>query len=107
MREKYEAIIALTDPVCRQNLSEEYRELARKMTAALSRSTVSQKAKKTVRDKLDIKVMDPEWSLPSNLNRNPMAWMIQVNGFIVDARRMPRHVGIAQDDWLFPGLIPL
>ncbi len=30
--------------------------------------------------------MDPDWCLPSKLDKNPMAWMISVDGFILDAR---------------------
>ncbi len=29
---------------------------------------------------------DPHWTLPSRMGDNPMAWLIQVNGLIVDAR---------------------
>jgi hypothetical protein len=41
--------------------------------------------------------------LPSKLDRNPLAWMIMVNGFIVDARSMPREV---QEIAYRKGLIP-
>ncbi|MBI4789850.1 MAG: hypothetical protein HY782_22685 [Chloroflexi bacterium] len=47
--------------------------------------------------------MDPEWTLPSRMDRNPMAWMIQVNGFIVDARYAPHEI---QEQALRLGLIP-
>lgn len=47
--------------------------------------------------------MDPSWYRPSKLDRNPMAWMISVNGFIVDARDMPREV---QEEAARRGLIP-
>ncbi|HKJ70110.1 MAG TPA: DUF6398 domain-containing protein [bacterium] len=152
MREKYDAIVAQTDTVCRESLNGEYADLARKMTAALSRkrpsplqrgqvrswaagivyalgqvnflfdkseepymsasalsdlfdvsqNTASGKAK-TIREKLDTGVMDPEWTLPSRVEGNPMAWMIQVDGFIVDARRMPREI---QEEAYRQGLIP-
>ena len=35
--------------------------------------------------------------------QNPLAWMIQVNGLIADARRLPREV---QEEALRKGLIP-
>jgi hypothetical protein len=57
----------------------------------------------TIRDSLKIDRLDPEWTLPSLMDRNPMAWMIQVNGLIVDARSMPREV---QEDAFRKGLIP-
>ena len=33
--------------------------------------------------------MSPEWTLPSRLSSNPLAWMIRVNGLIVDIRGLP------------------
>ena len=46
---------------------------------------------------------DVEWSLPSRIERNPMAWLIQINGLIVDARSMPRAV---REEAFRRGLIP-
>lgn len=34
----------------------------------------------------------PEWTLPSKMDKNPMAWTIIVNGLIVDARYAPRSL---------------
>jgi hypothetical protein len=34
----------------------------------------------------------PNWTLPSRMGDNPVAWLIQVNGLIVDARHMPRDI---------------
>jgi len=47
---------------------------------------------KIVRDLLKMSQLDPTWTLPSRLSENPMAWMITVNGLIVDARYMPREI---------------
>ena len=47
--------------------------------------------------------MDSEWSLRSRIDQNPMSWMIQVNGFVVDARFLKREV---QEDAVRQGLIP-
>ncbi|MEJ0018549.1 MAG: DUF6398 domain-containing protein [Acetobacteraceae bacterium] len=41
MRPAYEAIVALTDAFCAQHLNPEYRDLARRMAAALSRKRPS------------------------------------------------------------------
>jgi hypothetical protein len=41
--------------------------------------------------------------LPSRLEDNPLAWMVMVNGFIVDVRDMPREV---QEEAFRKGLIP-
>jgi hypothetical protein len=36
--------------------------------------------------------LDPEWTLPSRITENPMAWMVTVDGVIVDMRDMPREL---------------
>jgi hypothetical protein len=41
MRERYEAIIGITDEFCHEHLNEEYADLSRKMAAALSRTRPS------------------------------------------------------------------
>ena len=56
-----------------------------------------------IRKMLKITPMDPAWSLRSRMDRNPMAWMIQVNGFLVDARFLKREI---QEEALRKGLIP-
>jgi Domain of unknown function (DUF6398) len=47
--------------------------------------------------------LDPNWTLPSKLDDNPMVWLLQVNGFMVDVRRAPREV---QEIAFIKGLIP-
>ena len=47
--------------------------------------------------------LDPNWTLPSRLEDNPMVWMLQVNGFMVDVRHAPREV---QELAFRKGLIP-
>ena len=56
-----------------------------------------------IRNLLRIRRFDPEWTLPSRMDQNPMVWMIQVNGLLVDARREPREV---QEEAFRKGLIP-
>jgi hypothetical protein len=41
MRERYDAIVALTDAVCAEHLTEEFAQLARQLTAALGRKRPS------------------------------------------------------------------
>jgi Domain of unknown function (DUF6398) len=67
-----------------------------------AQSTVQAKSKQ-IRDLLGMYQLSPEWSLPSRLDRNPLAWMISVNGFILDARHLPRPI---QEEALRKGLIP-
>ena len=152
MRERFEAIVAITDAVCREHLNEEFAQLARQATAALCRkrpsplqtgranswacgivyalgfvnfmfdksqayyisatdlsaafgvsaSTGSARSR-VVRDALGMYQMDPNWCLPSQMDDNPIAWMVMVNGLIVDVRSMPLEVQrIACEKGLIP-----
>jgi hypothetical protein len=56
-----------------------------------------------IRKMFKIRSMDPQWTLPSQIEQNPMAWMIQVDGFILDARYLRREI---QEEALRMGLIP-
>lgn len=56
-----------------------------------------------IRKMFKIRLMDPEWSLRSRMDKNPLVWMIQVNGFLVDARILKREI---QEEALRQGLIP-
>jgi hypothetical protein len=47
--------------------------------------------------------MDPAWMLPSIVDQNPLVWMAEVNGLLVDLREMPREV---QEIAFAKGLIP-
>jgi hypothetical protein len=58
---------------------------------------------KAIRDLLKIHPLDVQWMLPSQVDRNPMVWMIQVNGLLVDARHIPREI---QEQAFQQGLIP-
>jgi len=65
-------------------------------------STGGNKAKQ-IRDLLHINPLDEKWMLPSLVEQNPSVWMITVNGFIVDARSLPRPI---QEEAYRKGLIP-
>ncbi len=65
--------------------------------------STGQSKSKTVRDLLDMYQLDPNWSLPSRLDSNPIVWMLSVNGMIVDIRNLPRE---AQEMAFEKGLIP-
>jgi hypothetical protein len=75
-------------------------ELAAKF--GVGKSTGANKSKE-ICDLLKIGVMDPDWTLPSRLEHNTMAWMVMVNGFIVDARSLPQPM---QEEAFRKGLIP-
>ena len=66
-------------------------------------SGTGQGKSKMIRDLLKIRSFNPEWTLPSRLADNPVVWLIEVNGFILDARSLPRDV---QEEAFQRGLIP-
>jgi len=68
----------------------------------VSKSSAANKTK-LIRELFDMIPLDPRWCLPSRLADNPMAWMIQVNGLIIDARYAPREI---QEAAYQRGLIP-
>jgi hypothetical protein len=69
---------------------------------AVGKSSPTSKSK-VIRDLFNIGLMEPEWTLPSRMDDNPMAWYVMVNGLILDARSLPRYL---QEDAFNKGLIP-
>lgn len=152
MQATYDRVVALTDAVCRDHLNDEYRDLARAMTAALCRKrpsplasgqprtwacgivytlgqlnfltdketqpymttadlcaafnvgqgTTSAKAR-VISDALDLSRMDTEWMLRGLVDQNPLVWMAELNGMLVDLRDMPREVQVIAHE---RGIIP-
>ena len=68
----------------------------------VSVATMQAKAK-VIRECLDLIPFDPDWSLPSKMGDNPLVWMVEVNGFLMDARYAPREIQVAAYE---KGLIP-
>lgn len=68
----------------------------------INESTGNSKSKQ-IRDMMKIGVFDPNWTLPSKMVENPLVWIINVNGFPIDARHAPREV---QEEAYKYGLIP-
>jgi hypothetical protein len=68
----------------------------------VSQSSGANKAK-LIRDMLDMYQLDPNWCLPSRVDDNPLIWILQVNGMMVDVRHMPREVQVIAYE---KGLIP-
>jgi Domain of unknown function (DUF6398) len=56
-----------------------------------------------IRKMLKIHQFDPNWTLPSRMDDNPLVWMLEVNGLMVDVRHAPREV---QEIAFNKGLIP-
>ncbi|WP_338390943.1 DUF6398 domain-containing protein [Vibrio splendidus] len=58
---------------------------------------------KQVRTLLKMRQFDPKWSLRSKLVQNPMAWMVSVDGYIVDIRTAPVELQqMAYENGLIP-----
>ena len=66
-------------------------------------SSTGQAKSKKVRELLKIDPFSLQWSLPSKVEQNPMIWMLEVNGLIVDIRQLPLE---AQELAYETGLIP-
>jgi hypothetical protein len=58
---------------------------------------------KKVCDLLRIAPFSPDWTLPSQLDNSPMAWMVEVDGVIRDVRSLPLEI---QLEACARGLIP-
>ena len=67
-------------PHCKPKLIHEFFGIA---------ESTGQNKSKEIRDALKMGPMSPEWTLPSRLADNPMVWMLQVNGLMMDIRRAP------------------
>ncbi len=68
----------------------------------VAESTGQGKAK-AIRDLLNILQFDFRWMLRQRIEECSLVWMIQVNGFIVDARQLRREI---QEEAFRKGLIP-
>ena len=68
----------------------------------VSESSVHGKAR-VIENALAIGPLDLRWTLPSLAEKNPLTWMIEINGFVVDLRYMPREV---QEVAFAKGMIP-
>lgn len=67
-----------------------------------AQSTVGNKSKE-IRSLLKISQWDHNWMLPSRVADSPLVWMISINGLIVDARQLPKHI---QEQAAAKGIIP-
>lgn len=65
--------------------------------------STGQNKSKEIREILGMGPLSPEWTLPSRLADNPMIWMLEVNGMIVDIRQMPIELQrFAYEEGLIP-----
>ena len=68
----------------------------------VSIATMQAKAK-VIREGLDLVPFHPDWCLPSMMDENPLVWMLEVNGFLMDIRMAPREAQVVAYE---KGLIP-
>ena len=88
-------------------LDDSSQKLHMKLTAidkafGVAESTGQGKAK-AIRGLLKIRQFDFHWMLRRRVEESPTAWMISVNGFVLDARHLKREV---QEEVFRKGLIP-
>ena len=68
----------------------------------VSEATIHAKAR-FIQKALVVTALDPRWTAPSRIEHNPLTWMAEVGGFIVDLRVMPRDI---QEQAFDAGLLP-
>jgi Domain of unknown function (DUF6398) len=88
----------LADPSQRPHLRTD--ELARLL--GIKQQTMANKGR-LIMDTLRVSLMDPEWSRQDMIEKNPLVWLVEVNGLPVDVRMMPEEIQI--EAWR-RGLIP-
>jgi hypothetical protein len=65
--------------------------------------STGQNKSKEIRDMLKMGQLSPDWTLPSLLVNNPLVWMLEVNGLIVDIRQAPFELQqVAYEKGLIP-----
>jgi hypothetical protein len=68
----------------------------------VSQQTMLTKSK-IIRDEFDLIKFDPDWCLPSLIGDNPLVWMLEIDGLMIDARLAPLEF---QQEAYRLGLIP-
>lgn len=61
---------------------------------ALGQSTVSAKSK-AIRDMFNMSQLDSKWCLPSKLEQHPTAWLVAIDGYIMDIRQADPEIHLA------------
>lgn len=67
-------------------------------------ASTGQNKSREIRDILVMGPISPEWFLPSQLIDNPMVWMLQIDGFVVDIRQAP--IELQELKTIFPLFLP-
>lgn len=105
LRDVFDEIRLITDAFCAEHLDDEYAQLCHRMAAKLARKRPSPllRGQRLIMDTLRIGQFDPEWSRQEIIDRSPLTWLIQVDGLLLDARRLPREIQVEAFEL---GLIP-
>jgi hypothetical protein len=65
--------------------------------------STGQNKSREIREALRMGPMSPEWTLPSRLADNPLVWMLEFNGLMIDIRRAPVELQrLAYEEGLIP-----
>ncbi|MFC7480875.1 DUF6398 domain-containing protein [Luedemannella flava] len=80
----------LADPNSKPYLRTE--DLARLLE--VKQTTMTNKGR-VIMDTLDIGLMDPAFSRRDMIDRNPMVWLLQIDGLLVDARHLPEAIKLS------------
>ena len=66
-------------------------------------NSTSQAKSMTIRKMFGVHEFDREWTLPSQMDSNPLTWMVEGNGLVIDMRHAPRSIQeIAHQRGLIP-----
>lgn len=68
----------------------------------VSQGTMMAKSR-IIRKELGLFPLNPDWCIPAMIKDNPLVWMLDVGGFMMDIRTAPRHI---QEEAYRLGLIP-
>lgn len=88
----------LTDPGNEPYMAAE--DIARGL--GVSPATMYAKSR-VVWDALGLTQLDPDYTIPELVDHNPLIWMLEVNGFLMDIRQAPREAQVVAYE---QGLIP-
>lgn len=77
---------------------------AEEIAAGFGVSPATMHAKnREIQNGLDLMPLDPDFTIASRVDDNPLVWMLEVNGFLMDIRHAPREAQVVAYE---KGLIP-
>ena len=83
--------------------AKQHRPGDRGVAVPLSQAVNGPVERRQIRDAERLQGFEPDWTLPSRMEDNPLIWMLEVNGLLMDIRMCPRE---AQEVAFKKGLIP-